>query len=107
MTTIRQYADLDGPTLEVFQRYAVACDAVEKWEAERDQLKKALLAIIGDAEGGAHDGIPLFNRSHYPRTGYDWKALRERYPDLAEQYRRPDPTWVDSITLLRPTAVAE
>ncbi len=79
--------ELSEQAFDTLERITVLNSDIQAQEAERDQLKVALGQYVGAADTLTRDGVKVATwRQQKGRAGFDQKAFREAYPDLAQQF---------------------
>jgi putative phage-type endonuclease len=65
-----------------------AKELVDQYEAEVREAESKIMEALQDAEVGTIDGKPVVTWKSQSRTSVDSKALKDAYPDLAEQFTK-------------------
>ena len=90
-----QYTTVERPVVDggavlagLVARRDGAKAAFDTAEAQLQEIDNRIIALLGDAEVGAADGLELVRRPEQTRTSLDIPALKRDYPDIAAQYSK-------------------
>ncbi len=79
--------ELSEQAFDTLERITVLNSDIQAQTEERDALKVVLGQYVGAADTLTHDGVKVATwRQQKGRAGFDQKAFREAYPDLAQQF---------------------
>lgn len=73
-------------TPDLWQKYEAALVSLKQWTEYANDLKKAILAELGDAYAGTVNGKKVV--AHRPKDQYAISRLRTDYPDLTQHFMR-------------------
>jgi hypothetical protein len=85
--------ELGSTGLFIVNAWQAAVEARKQAEAEEQQWRDQLAALLGGAEAGAVDGrVVLTYKSRKTGTTFDSKRFAAEHPELAAQYTKPSAT---------------